>query len=189
MTKSNNFEFKASFRIFLATGIILLLPLIAMQFTDEVAWDLSDFIVMGGLLFGVGISYEFVARGSEKIVYRAAVGVGLAGTFLLFWVNSAVGIIGNEGQTANLMYGAVFIVVFIGSLMAHFKPRGMVRTLFVAALTQMLVPVIAYFIWPPPETSWASGVFGVFLISAFFAMLFLGSALLFRNVAKEEPTV
>ena len=30
-------------------------------------------------------------------------GVGLAGAFLLFWVNGAVGIIGNEGQPANLM--------------------------------------------------------------------------------------
>jgi len=162
-------------------AFILLIPLLAMQFTDEVVWDLADFIVMGGLLFGVGLAYELVARRSEKTVYRGAFGVGLAGAFLLFWVNGAVGIIGNEGQPANLMYGAVFAVGFIGSLMARFKPRGMARTLFAAALTQMLVPVIALLIWPPPVTSWAPGVFGVFVLSAFFAMLFVGSALLFRR--------
>ncbi len=110
-----------------------------------------------------------------------AFGVGLAGAFLLFWVNGAVGIIGNEGQPANLMYGAVFTVGFIGSLMARFKPRGMAPTLFAAALAQMLVPVIALFIWPPPATSWAPGVFGVFVLNAFFAMLFVVSALLFRR--------
>jgi hypothetical protein len=164
-------------------AFILLIPLLAMQFTDEVVWDLADFIVMGGLLFGVGLAYELVARRSEKTVYRGAfgVGVGLAGAFLLFWVNGAVGIIGNEGQPANLMYGAVFAVGLIGSLMTRFKPRGMARTLFAAALTQMLVPVFALLIWPPPVTSWAPGVFGVFVLSAFFAMLFVVSALLFRR--------
>ena len=185
MMKSENFAYKATARISLATGFILLLPLLAMQFTDEVVWDLTDFIVMGGLLFGVGFAYEFATRRSETTVYRAAVGVGLAGAFLLFWVNGAVGIIGNEGQSANLMYGAVFAVGFIGSLMSHFKPRGMARTLFAAAFTQMLVPVISLFIWPPPVTSWAPGVFGVFVLNAFFAMLFVTSALLFRNAARE----
>ena len=185
MKKSENFAYKATARISLATGFILLLPLLAMQFTDEVVWDLTDFIVMGGLLFGVGFAYEFATRRSETTVYRAAVGVGLVGAFLLFWVNGAVGIIGNEGQSANLMYGAVFAVGFIGSLMASFKPRGMARTLFAAAFTQMLVPVISLFIWPPPVTSWVPGVFGVFVLNAFFAMLFVGSALLFRNAARE----
>ena len=115
-------------------AFILMIPLVAMQFTDEVNWDLSDFVVMGGLLFGVGLAYELVARRSEKTVFRIAFIVGLVTTFLLFWVNAAVDIIGNEGQPANLMYGAVFAVGFIGSLMARFKPRGMARTLFAAAL-------------------------------------------------------
>ncbi len=173
-------------RIALVTAFLLMLPLVAMQFTDEVVWDLADFAVAGTLLFGTGLAYELVAKRSEKTVYRGAFGVGLAGAFLLFWVNGAVGIIGNEGQPANLMYGAVFAVGFIGSLMARFKPHGMARTLFAAALTQMLVPVIALLIWPPPVTSWAPGVFGVFVLSAFFAILFVGSALLFRNAAREQ---
>ena len=160
-----------------------MVPLVAMRFTDEVNWDLFDFVLMGTVLFGVGLAYELVARRSEKTVYRVAFGVGLAGAFLLFWVNGAVGIIGNEGQPANLMYGAVFAVGFIGSLMARFKPRGMARTLFAASLTQMIVPVIALLIWPPPTISWAPGVFGVFMLNAFFAMLFVVSALLFRRAA------
>ena len=82
-----------------------------------------------------------------------------------------------------MMYGAVFAVGFVGSLVSRFKPRGMARTLFVAAFAQMLVPVIALLIWPPPDTSWVPGVFGVFVLNAFFAMLFVVSALLFRRAS------
>jgi len=152
-----------------------------MQFTDEVKWTLFDFILMGALLFGAGLAYELVARRSEKTVYRVALGIGLAGAFFLLWVNGAVGIIGNEGQPANWMYGAVFVVGFVGSLLSRFKPHGMARTLFTAAFVQLLVPVIALLIWPPPDTSWAPGIFGVFVLNAIFVMLFIVSALLFRR--------
>ncbi len=169
--------------ILTAVVILLLIPFIAMQFTDEVKWTLFDFVIMGAVLLGAGLAYEFVARRSEKTMYRVAFGVGLSGAFLLFWVNGAVGIIGNEGQPANLMYGAVFAVGLVGSLMARFKSRGMSRTLFAAAFTQMLVPVISLLIWPPPDTSWAPSVFDVFVLTAFFALLFAVSGLLFQRVS------
>jgi hypothetical protein len=47
-----------------AAALILLLPLIAMQFTDEVVWDVTDFAVFGALLVGVGVTFEFAARGA-----------------------------------------------------------------------------------------------------------------------------
>lgn len=168
---------------------ILMIPLVAMQFTNEVNWDLTDFVVMGSILFGVGIAYELVARRSEKTVYRLAFSVGLVTAFLLFWVNGAVGIIGNESQPANMLYGAVFAVGIIGSLMARFKPRGMALTLFAAALAQMSVPVIALIIWPPPATSWSPSVLGVFVLSAFFAVLFVVSGVLFQNASNSDSKV
>ncbi len=170
-----------------AAGIaaILMIPLVAMQFTSEVVWDLSDFVIMGVVLSGLGLAYELIARRSGKTVYRAAFSVGLVAAFLLFWVNGAVGIIGNEGQPANLLFGAVFVVGFIGSIMARFKPSGMSRTLFAAAIAQMAVPVIALMVWPPPATSWSPGVFRVFIMSAFFASLFVASGVLFQNAADD----
>ena len=162
-------------------GGLLMIPLIAMQFTDEVNWQLGDFLIMGTVLLGLGLLYEFIAQRSEKTVYKAAFGVGLLGAFLLFWVNGAVGIIGNEGQTANLLYGAVFVVGLVGSLISRFKARGMSITLFTAAAVQMLVPAVAYLIWAPPETSWSPGVLGVFIMSGFFAVLFALSGFLFRQ--------
>ena len=120
--------------------------------------------------------------------YKSAVGLALATLFLLVWVNGAVGIIGNEGTQANLMYFGVIAVGIIGAFIARLEPRGMARALFVTALAQMLVPVIALMIWPPQITSWgAAGVVGVFVLNAFFATLFLGSAWLFRKAAREQP--
>ena len=176
----------------LAVLSLLMIPLVAMQFTDEVSWDLADFIIMGGALLGVGLAYELIARNVakklklENSVYRFAFGIGLLGAFLLFWVNGAVGIIGNEGQTANLLYGAVFIVGLVGSLVSRFKPRGMSRTLFTAALIQLLIPVIALIAWP--RVSWGgAGMGGVFVFNAVFAVMFAGSALLFLKAARREP--
>lgn len=167
-------------------ALLLLIPWIAMQFTTEVKWDFTDFAIMGAVLLGIGFAYELIATRSASTRYRTAFGVGLLGAFLLFWVNGAVGIIGNEGQSANLLYGAVFAVGLVGALLSRFKAKGMALTLFVAAAVQMLVPLTAYFIWPPPETSWSPHVFGVFLLSGFFALLFLISGLLFRKAAGAE---
>ncbi len=56
-------------RIALATAFILLLPLLAMQITEEVVWDLADFAVDGALLFGTGLTYELVARKGGTLAY------------------------------------------------------------------------------------------------------------------------
>ncbi|MDX1582903.1 MAG: hypothetical protein R3338_04810, partial [Thermoanaerobaculia bacterium] len=69
-------------------GLVLLVPLVAMQFSDEVHWDLSDFIFAGVLIGGSGIAYEITARRRQDIQYRAAVAIALAGMFILIWANA-----------------------------------------------------------------------------------------------------
>ena len=105
MMKTGNTTYKAAIRIALATGFLLLLPLLAMQFTNEVVWDVADFIVAGVLLFGTGLTYKLAAIKVGNIVYRSAVGFAFTAAFILIWVNGAVGIIGSENNDANLMYG------------------------------------------------------------------------------------
>ena len=177
---------KSIIRIALATAFILLLPLLAMQLTDEVVWDLTDFAVAGVLLFGAGLTYELIARKAGHIAHRAAVGVAVAAALLLVWINLAVGIIGNEGNLANLMYIGVLAVGIIGALIARFQPHGMARALFATALAQMLVAVIALAarlgtsgpVWPRD----------VLIATGFFATLWLGSALLFRRASASDQT-
>ncbi len=74
--------------------IILLLPLIAMQFTDEVNWTLPDFVVAGVLLLGTGLMCELVIRKVKNINYRIAICVAPLLILLLIWAELAVGIFG-----------------------------------------------------------------------------------------------
>lgn len=170
-------------RLSIGIGILILLsiPFIAMQFTEEVNWQWGDFLLMGLALSVLGYGFEFIATRSDKLLYRAALGVGLLGAFLLFWVNGAVGIIGHEGQSANLLYISVFAIGLIGALISRFKAKGMSITLFVAAGVQVLIPAIALLIWGKEDISWSPGLWGVFVLNSFFALLFLISALLFRK--------
>ena len=84
---------KALIRIALPTAAILLLPLLAMQFTDEVLWDAADFVVAGALIFAAGLTYQRVAGRGRTATYRITVGVAVATALLLVWMHLAVGLI------------------------------------------------------------------------------------------------
>ncbi len=75
-------------------GLLLLLPLIAMQFTNEVNWSLSDFIVAGILLFGTGGLIEFSLRKINQVSQRVWIIAGILFVLLLVWAELAVGIFG-----------------------------------------------------------------------------------------------
>ena len=78
--------------ILLATVLILLIPLVAMQFTDEVNWDVEDFIVIGALLLGVGCVFEALARRMENRKQRFILGLVCVAGLGVVWVELAVGI-------------------------------------------------------------------------------------------------
>jgi uncharacterized membrane protein YadS len=80
--------------ILLAVPLLLLIPLIAMQFSPEVNWSLSDFLVMGVLLLGVGLMLELVLRKVQKKNHRVALIALVLIAFLLIWAELAVGIFG-----------------------------------------------------------------------------------------------
>lgn len=115
-------------------ALLLALPLVAMQFTKDVVWTLRDFVTFGAMLVGACGTYELAARVSGNRSYRAAAGVALATAFFLVWVNLAVGVIGNEGNPANLMYGGVLAIGIIGAILARSQPHGMARALEATAL-------------------------------------------------------
>jgi hypothetical protein len=150
-------------------ALILLLPLLAMQFTTEVAWDFADFMIFGALLAGAGGAYELAMRVSGHRAYRAAIAVALAAAFILIWVNLAVGIIGDEGNPANLMYVGVLAVGIIGASITRGQPRGMARTLSVMAFAQGLVPVIALLFLKIAPISGPAGLI-FFDVNSFFVM-------------------
>ena len=165
-------------------AFMLLLPFFAMQVTDGVDWDVSDFVIFGAMLAGAGGTYELAARLTGNNAYRAAVGVALAAGFILIWMNGAVGIVGSEDNPANLMYGGVVAIGIIGAIIARFRSRGMALALVATALAQALVVGIALIAGmgstEPP------GALGILILNGFFMALWLLSAWLFRHAAREQ---
>jgi bacteriorhodopsin len=78
----------------LTAGLILLIPFIAMQVSDEVKWTAFDFAIAGVLLFGTGLLCELVLRKVRRLEYRLALFVLLLGLLFLVWAELAVGIFG-----------------------------------------------------------------------------------------------
>ena len=81
-------------RVVLGTALILLVPLLAMQFTNEVAWDGFDFAVAAALLVGTGLMYVMLSRKASHVRQRLVIGLALTVMFLLVWMELAVGIFG-----------------------------------------------------------------------------------------------
>jgi hypothetical protein len=81
--KMSRSAYRSAARVALATAFILLLPLVAMQITDEVNWGLADFVLAGALLGGTGLLLELAARKPRNIAYRvAANAIGVAAIVL-----------------------------------------------------------------------------------------------------------
>lgn len=164
----------------IVVAIMLLIPLTAMQFTDEVNWSLFDFIAASLLLIVAGMTYKLISVRLSVSAYRRGVGIAVGTSLALVWINLAVGFIGSENHPANLMYFGVLAIGFTGVVLSQFRPHGMFLTVTVMAVAQFLVPVTAFIIWRPEITA---GVVKVFILNWFFVMLYIASALQFRKVS------
>lgn len=74
--------------------LLLLIPFLAMQFTNEVAWSVMDFVVAGILLLGTGLVIEFVLRKVKNTKHRIIICILILLALLLLWLELAVGLFG-----------------------------------------------------------------------------------------------
>ena len=82
--------------IFAIVFLILLVPLIAMQFTDEVNWSIMDFVVAGLLLSGLGLAIYFTFQRLKNRKYKWLIIGVVIFLFVLIWAELAVGIFGTS---------------------------------------------------------------------------------------------
>ena len=162
---------------------LLLLPAVAMQFTDEVDWNAFDFIFATVMFGSVGLVVELTVRSSRSIAFRAAVALALAAAFLIIWINGAVGIFGDEDHPANVMFGAVLAVAVLGSIAALFRAPGMAIAMFAAAVAQLAVGVIALV---GGMAEGPAAPYDVIGSTGFLGGMWLVSGLLFRKAARER---
>jgi len=88
------FLFNMMMRILPTVGLLLLIPLIAMQLTDEVKWSLLDFIIMGAMLSITGLFGEVILKKVKKSKHRLILYITIVIIFFLIWAELAVGIFG-----------------------------------------------------------------------------------------------
>lgn len=152
---------------------LLLLPAVAMQFTDEVQWDAFDFLVMGGMLLAVCLAFEIAVRLARNNAYLVASAIAVGASFLTAWANLAVGIIGSEDNPVNDIFFGVIAVAFIGAVVSRLRPRGLAWAMVATAVAQVAACLYA----------WLGGYGHVFVFTAIMCGLWLGSARLFDRAA------
>jgi hypothetical protein len=155
---------------------LLLTPLVAMQFTTEVRWGPLDFALAALLIGGVGLGLELAVRKTGNGSYRTGAALAVLTGFLLVWINLAVGFIGDEGNSANLLFAAVLLVALAGAVAARFRPNGMALAMAAAAGAQLLVAIVAFVADLATRLELA--------LTLAFALPWLASAACFRRAAR-----
>jgi len=151
---------------------LLSIPLVAMQFTREVDWTGSDFLVFAAMLCVACGTYEIGTRMSGKTTYRAAVAVAILAGFLQVWVTLAVGIIGATSHPGNLMFAGVLLVAASGAVLARCRASGMVHAMLATAVAQAVIPAVVF------VASWPS-LYETTMITGVLVAMWLTSAALF----------
>jgi hypothetical protein len=170
-------------RVAIGAGLVLLIP-VFLTLLAIWRWKPGVLVLAFVLLCGgVWLTYELTVKNKmSNRAYRFAVGLALAAIIILVWMNVAVGgILGDN--PANKMYLGVLLVGFVGVVIARLEPLGMSLTLLATAFAMVLVPAVALLIGTP---AFANGVPAVFGLHAAFALLFAGSAWLFRRASAYE---
>lgn len=117
---------------------------------------------------------------SNKTFFRLAIGLAIVATLMLIWLSLGVGIIGQDGDPANLMYFAVVVVGIVGAIVTRLRPVGMKFVLQIMAMVQGIIALIALVAglglpWSPPLE--------ILGLTLFFIAMFAVSAWLFHRAA------
>ena len=81
-------------RILQIVGLLLLIPMLAMQLTDEVNWSFFDFIIMGIMLFITGLTLGIIIKKIKYHKYRNIFIAIIIIIFLFIWAELGVGLFG-----------------------------------------------------------------------------------------------
>lgn len=156
----------------------LFIPLVAMLLQTGLQWSVFDFIVVGGLVFTAVMGYMLLRSWSNSPTHSLAAMLAVVTTFLVIWVNLAVGLIGAGPHWGNWIYAIIPFVIVGGVLVGGRNVRGMTISMYAAAISFLVIGLIALIagLQHLPESS----VREILGINGMFAVLYLVSALLFQ---------
>ncbi|HJP71462.1 MAG TPA: hypothetical protein VJ975_07065 [Candidatus Limnocylindria bacterium] len=169
-------------RWIVVTAVLLAIPALAMAFNvalpdpgsstqDGVNWGPMDFAVMGVLILGSGLLFEYASSRGGSVAHRMAVGIAVLAGFGLIWVNLAVGMM--DVENANLMYVLVLFVALAGAAIGRFNAREAAIAMFATAAAQAVVAAIGL----------VAGLGPTLLADAFWIAGWVTAGLLFRQAS------
>jgi len=164
-----------------AAATLLVAPFVAMQFTRDVNWTASDFMLFGFMLLAVGLPLELAARYAHDRHYVAGAALALLGAFLVTWANLAVGIVGSENNSANMLFFLVLSAGAAAAVVSRFRSLAMSRAMMGTALGLAVAFAIAVSLpTDEPQVSHLRNFAGTSVFAAFFLL----SAWFFRRAAR-----
>lgn len=159
--------------ILMALNISLLDPGSGM---GGVRWGLMDFVLLGTVVLGAGVLYEYACARGGSTAHRAAVGIAVLASLGLVWVNLAVGFM--RVESGNLLYALVLLVAVAGVAIGRFQPLRASNALFATAGIHAAVAVGGLL----------AGLDPTLLADAFWIAGWVASALLFRQAAEASAS-
>lgn len=82
-------------RLLIGTVILLLIPLIGSQFSEEINWTTRDYVVAAVVLAGASFILDFTLTNAKNKQSRWAWGIAVVLALALVWVELAVGLFGS----------------------------------------------------------------------------------------------
>jgi hypothetical protein len=104
--KASKTLYRSAVRVALGVALILSLPLVAMQFSDEVVWSLADFVLLGILLTIIGIAVEMAVRKAGNL----AIALGIAA------LGVAAAVFGEADDAPGLVLVGILLIVSASAL-------------------------------------------------------------------------
>jgi hypothetical protein len=163
------------------TVVVLAIPALAMTFnlaipdpgsgSEGVNWGPMDFAIVGVLVLGAGLFYEYASTRAASVAHRAAVAIAVTAGLGLIWVNLAVGFM--DVENGNLLYVLVLLVALIGASIGRFEPREASIAMFATAAAHAVVAIIGL----------VANLGPTLLADAFWVAGWVSSGLLFRQAS------
>jgi hypothetical protein len=166
----------------LVTAAVLAVPALAMALNLQVPdpgsgsggvnWGPMDFAIIGVLVLGAGLLYEYASTRAGAVAHKAAVALAVAAGLLIVWINLAVGMM--DVENGNLLYVLVLLVGVVGAAIGRFEPREASIAMFATAGAHAVVAAIAL----------VGGLGPTLPADAFFIGAWLASGVLFRQASR-----
>ena len=159
---------------------IMLVPVSVQLFSGNFGWDAFDFIFAATVLFVSCFIFDVAAKKAPNFSYLAGAGFALAAGVGLFVVNGAVGLVGSEEETHNLLIGAVLLTAIIGAIVARGRPQPMVLAMLAAAVLHIAISAFLLVRTGVSDGNPQVEVIGL----SIFAAMWMASAGFFRSASR-----